>query len=213
MSGSSPSTPLSTPRSADESFPLPPGFGWEFEHCLEQKWQDHLEQQIGRLERYGRFGMDADDARRPTPEHLREAYRALVEEELADDHTPSPSPSPFKPTPILESSARLPISKPLQIDTQQTIHRSTSNGGLANASVLTAASNRKPGSFPETTSTKQDIVAHGKKKPKKSGKIAPTLAPGRIDKRQRKKVVRAVQHRQSTHRMETRARTLARRQG
>jgi len=38
--------------------------------------------------------MDADDARQPTPEDMREAYRRFIENELDDVHTPSPSPSP-----------------------------------------------------------------------------------------------------------------------
>lgn len=61
---------------------------------MQAKWQDDLKQQEARLKRYSRFGMDADDARQPTPEHMQEAYRQFIEIELNDVHTPSPSPSP-----------------------------------------------------------------------------------------------------------------------
>ena len=226
---SSSPNPLSTPLSAnDES--VPQGFGWEFAHCLEQKWNDDLERQSGRLERYSRFGMDADDARQPTPEDLQEAYRLFVKEDLADVHTPSPSPS-SKPTSFPESSAHLPFSKLPRIKvTRQTAYRSGKHGDFVNGSDPTAASNRTLGASPDPTSSqsvssaskiisastifrKRDIVAHGNGKQKNHGKIAPTLAPARINKRQRRKVVRPVQHRPSTHRMETRSRTLAVRRG
>lgn len=36
----------------------------------------------------------ADDARWPTPEHMREAYRRFIKTELEDVHTPSPLSSP-----------------------------------------------------------------------------------------------------------------------
>jgi hypothetical protein len=91
---------LSTPPNAeDESIPW--GFGFEFEACLERKLQDDLERQKARLERYGRFGMQADDARRPTPEDMRVAYQEFIASELEDVHTPSPPSSP-------ESMPRLP---------------------------------------------------------------------------------------------------------
>jgi hypothetical protein len=82
------STYLETP---DEIIPW--GFGFEFEQCLQAKWQDDLDRQEARLERYGRFGIDAEDARHRTPEDMREAYRSFVQAELDDVHTPTPSPS------------------------------------------------------------------------------------------------------------------------
>jgi len=64
---------LISPNTEDEIIPW--GFGFEFESCLQAKWHDNLEQQEARLKRYGRFGMEADDARQPTPEDMRDAYR------------------------------------------------------------------------------------------------------------------------------------------
>lgn len=89
---SSPKRASTSPNTEDGIIPW--GFGFEFEPCLQAKWQDDLEQQEARLKRYSRFGMDADDARQPTPEDMREAYRRFIKSELDDVHTPSPSPSP-----------------------------------------------------------------------------------------------------------------------
>lgn len=38
--------------------------------------------------------MTEEEAMRPTPEHIREAYNQFVESELADVFTPPPSPGP-----------------------------------------------------------------------------------------------------------------------
>jgi hypothetical protein len=73
---------------------IPAGFGIEFGLRLEEAWADHKDRYVGRLARYGRFGMTEDEARFPTPEYMRSAYDQLVRDELADVHTPSPSPSP-----------------------------------------------------------------------------------------------------------------------
>jgi len=75
-----------------------PGFGIEFEHCLRRAWEDHKDKERGRLAKYARFGMTKDEARRATPEYMREAYQTLVADQLADVYTPSPSPS-IPPTP------------------------------------------------------------------------------------------------------------------
>ncbi|RDL36255.1 uncharacterized protein BP5553_06867 [Venustampulla echinocandica] len=88
---SSPKRASTSPNTEDGIIPW--GFGFEFESCLQAKWQDVLEQQEARLKKYSPFGMDADDARQPTPEDMREAYRQFIESELDDVHTPSPSPS------------------------------------------------------------------------------------------------------------------------
>ena len=69
------------------------GFGFEFESCSQERWHDELDRQEARLKRYNRSGMDALDAKQPTPEPMRDAYRRFIETELNDVHTPSPSPS------------------------------------------------------------------------------------------------------------------------
>ena len=40
------------------------------------------------------WAMAADDARPPTPEDMRDAYRRFIANELDGDHKPSPSSSP-----------------------------------------------------------------------------------------------------------------------
>ena len=89
----SPQKHLSTPPDAEDGI-IPWGFGFEFEHCLQEKLEDERKREEARLGRYGRFGMDADDARQTTPVHMREAYCRWIKSELADVHTPSPPPSP-----------------------------------------------------------------------------------------------------------------------
>jgi hypothetical protein len=75
-----------------------PGFGIEFEHCLKRAWEYHEDKERSRLVKYSRFGMTKEEARRATPEYMREAYKTLVADQLADVYTPSPSPS-IPPTP------------------------------------------------------------------------------------------------------------------
>ena len=57
-----------------------------------------LREMDGRLAKYSRFGMTEEEARRATPEHMREAYKRLVADHLADVYTPSPELS-IPPTP------------------------------------------------------------------------------------------------------------------
>jgi hypothetical protein len=55
-----------------------------------------------------RFGMRLEEARLPTPEHLRKAYDELVDA-IANDRTPSPSP---------EAQAKIAVARNLQkVDT------------------------------------------------------------------------------------------------
>lgn len=72
---------------------------------MEQKWQDNLERQQGRLLKYSRFSIDAKDARRHILEDIWEAYNRLLKEELADVYILTPSPPP---SPILEALTRFP---------------------------------------------------------------------------------------------------------
>jgi hypothetical protein len=88
-------SPRSQSNAQDDAMP---GFGIEFEYSLNRAWKTHEDKKRGRLARYSRFGMTEEEARRATPEYMREAYKTLVAEQLADIYTPSPSPS-IPPTP------------------------------------------------------------------------------------------------------------------
>ncbi|KAL5325390.1 hypothetical protein ACEPPN_006515 [Leptodophora sp. 'Broadleaf-Isolate-01'] len=81
--------PTTPPHLADLGGP-----GFEFRYSLTLGLKDKVDQQRGRQERYARFGADEEDLRLTTPSPLREAYRKLVEDDLNDTHTPSPSPTP-----------------------------------------------------------------------------------------------------------------------
>lgn len=96
-----------------------PGFGIEFEHSLKRAWGDHEDQERDRLAKYSIFGMTEEAARRAKPENMREAYKRLVADQLADVYTPSPSPS-IPPTPrsiefdhpnIAEYSTKRPLQQ------------------------------------------------------------------------------------------------------
>lgn len=180
------SSPPSTPFSANGTVPL--GFGFEFEYCLQQKWQDDLERQEARLSRYGRFGMDANDARQPTPEDMREAYRRLIENELEDVHTPSPSPSPSP-----KSSTHPSVFHAQCIEESRP----------ASSTLQKNDPNVQPNSAPRKRNVKQGSGRH-------RGKPAPTPAqtpvPTKISKRQRKKILRPLP---STHHMTTRSKSRA----
>jgi hypothetical protein len=89
-----PYSPSLSTVSHDDNENIPWGFGFEFESCLEAKWQDDLERQKARLGRYARFGMQIDEARQPTPEEMRDKYSRFIESELEDVHTPTPPSSP-----------------------------------------------------------------------------------------------------------------------
>lgn len=85
--------PVSPPTSVNgENSPAAqPGFGWEFAHILEARVHEKEHEMHARFQRYERFGMRWEEARLPTPEHLRKAYDELVDA-IANDRTPSPSP-------------------------------------------------------------------------------------------------------------------------
>lgn len=90
-------------------------FGVEFE---KRGWEDHEDKKRGRLARYFRFGITEEDGRRATPEHMREAYKKLVADQLADVSTPSSLPS-IPPTPrSIEfdylNIAQYPAKQPIQ---------------------------------------------------------------------------------------------------
>ncbi|RDL35337.1 uncharacterized protein BP5553_07268 [Venustampulla echinocandica] len=90
-----------------------PGFGIEFEFRLREAWEGHEDKERGRLAKYARFGMTKEDARRATPEHMREAYQTLVQHQLAEVYTPSPSPSPSAlPTPTSSNQDPEEINPP-----------------------------------------------------------------------------------------------------
>lgn len=94
---------------------IPQGFGFEFESVLERRLLEHSNQQRARLQKYSRFGMDEYTARQPSPEEMREKYHQLLESELNDVHTPSPSPtiSPASNSPIHLPISYLPIPEEL----------------------------------------------------------------------------------------------------
>lgn len=85
-------TPVSPPTSVNGEDTLPqPGFGWEFEYALEDRMRQKQHEANARFQRYERFGMLLEEARLPTPDHLRKAYDELVEA-IKNDRTPSLSP-------------------------------------------------------------------------------------------------------------------------
>jgi hypothetical protein len=85
-------TPVSPPTSINGEDSLPqPGFGWEFEYALEDRMRQKQHEVNARFQRYERFGMRWEEARLPTPDHLRKAYDELVEA-IENDRTPSLSP-------------------------------------------------------------------------------------------------------------------------
>lgn len=87
-------TPLRSVATSPSGEYPPRGFGFEFEHCLNQRWEADMKRQEARREKYENLGMDTDDMRRSTPDHIREAYFQLVHADLNDVHTPTPSPPP-----------------------------------------------------------------------------------------------------------------------
>ncbi|ESZ90623.1 hypothetical protein SBOR_8996 [Sclerotinia borealis F-4128] len=109
-----------TPPSADGNI-TPPGFGFEFEYVLQKKVSEDLDRQRMRLHKYSQFGMDEYDARRASPEEMREKYYQLCEDFLNDVYTPSiPTPS-IPPTsdlspPTSDLSPRPLVSKSLAFE-------------------------------------------------------------------------------------------------
>jgi hypothetical protein len=67
------------------------GYGWEFECALEHRMHQKQHEVNARFQRYKRFGMRWEEARLPTPDHLRNAYDELVQA-IESDRTPSLSP-------------------------------------------------------------------------------------------------------------------------
>ena len=53
-----------------------------------------MKRQEARREKYGNLGLDADDIRRSTPDHVRETYFQLVDADLNDIYTSTASPPP-----------------------------------------------------------------------------------------------------------------------
>ena len=85
-------TPVSPQTSINGEDTQPqPGFGWEFEYALEDRMRQKQHEVNARFQRYERFGMRREEARLPTPDHLRRAYDELVEA-IENDRTPSLSP-------------------------------------------------------------------------------------------------------------------------
>lgn len=85
-------TPVSPQTSINGEDTQPqPGFGWEFEYALEDRMCQKQHEVNARFQRYGRFGMRREEARLPTPDHLRQAYDELVHA-IENDRTPSLSP-------------------------------------------------------------------------------------------------------------------------
>jgi len=182
-----------------------PGFGIEFEHSLKRAWEDHEDKERGRLAKYSRFGMTEEEARRATPEHMREAYKTLVADQLADVYTPSPSPS-IPPTPrSIEfdhpniAEAYFP-KRPLQQDPEENHSRPTiqRNGPLyqhiEQQSTPDSATSRPVKPVARIAGTRGKVVVGSK-----------------IVKRPRTNQVRNAPR--SGHHMETRSRKLARKSG
>lgn len=87
-------TPVSPPTSVNGDDTLPqPGFGWEFEYVLDDRMRQKQHEMNARFQRYERFGMRWEDARLPTPDHLRKAYDELLEA-IENDRSPLTSPEP-----------------------------------------------------------------------------------------------------------------------
>jgi hypothetical protein len=95
-------SPPASVTGEDSSTPQP-GFGWEFTHVLEARVCEKEHEMHARFQRYERFGMQWEEARLQTPEHLRKAYDELVDA-IANDRSPSPSPkAPAMPTAVRNS--------------------------------------------------------------------------------------------------------------
>ncbi|TVY50317.1 hypothetical protein LCER1_G009114 [Lachnellula cervina] len=189
-----------------------PGFGIEFEHSLKRAWEDHEDKERGRLAKYSRFGMTEEEARRATPEHMREAYKTLVADQLADVYTPSPSPSPspsIPPTPRSIEFNHPNIAdaystyQPLQQDSKEnhsrpTIHRNgPSHQHIKQQSTPDPAASRPVKPIARIAGTRGKVVVGSKiaKRPRTYRQIQVRNTP------------------QSRHHMETRSRKLARKSG